>query len=132
MGASPAAVALWLRRPRHVRSDAVRSRLAEPAAPEGLSPTASDKVWGPSNCAKTLGRLYDQMADDLGIPLLREVSSHAWGATLDTEWCDRGVLPEVRAAHFGYSPETNLQYYTDRADVSRLVALVTGLDNNPS
>ena len=66
------------------------------------------------------------MADELGISLLREVSSHVWRATLNTEWRDRGVLPEVRAAYFGHSPETNLQYYTDHVDVSKLVALVTG------
>lgn len=117
-------------------ADRVRARLARVADdPDALvfpAPTAPDRVWDSANCTKTLRRLYDKMADDLGIPLLHEVSSHVWRATLNTEWRDRGVLPEVRAAYFGHSPETNLQYYTDHVDVSGLVALVTGAGGGAS
>ena len=117
-------------------AERVRARLARIADdPDALvfsAPTAPDKVWDSANCTKTLRRLYDQMADELGIPLLREVSSHVWRSTLNTEWRDRGVLPEVRAAYFGHSPETNLQYYTDHVDVSGLVALVTGTGGGAS
>lgn len=110
-------------------AERVRARLARISVdPEALvfpAPTAPDKVWDASNASKTIRRLYDKMAEDLEIPLLKEVSSHVWRTTLNTEWRDRGVLPEIRAAYFGHSTETNLQYYTDHVDVTGLAAMVS-------
>lgn len=107
-------------------ADRIRERLR--SLPEGddvlvfASPAKPDKVWDASNAQKAVRQLYDEMADALGIPLLREVSSHVWRATNNTIMRDKGVLPEVRAALFGHSEETNQAYYTAGLDVATVAA----------
>lgn len=64
--------------------------------------------------------------DDLGIPLLRDVSSRVWRATFNTERRDRGVLPELRAAYFGYYSETNERCCTAGVDLDALAEHVAG------
>lgn len=87
---------------------------------------SSDTPWDPRGAQKAVRALYDEMADALGIPLLREVSTHVWRATLNSEWSDLGVSAERRAAYFGHSPEVNRQSYTDLVDLSELEARVSG------
>jgi integrase len=87
---------------------------------------SSDTPWDPRGAQKAVRALYDEMADALGIPLLREVSTHVWRATLNSEWSDLGVSAERRAAYFGHTPEVNRQSYTDLVDLSELEARVSG------
>ena len=81
-------------------------------------------MWDSSNAQKAVRALYDELADDLGIPLLRNVASHVWRATLNSEWRDRGGPAEVRSAYFGHSVEVNRQYYTADIDLSVLAGMV--------
>lgn len=87
-------------------------------------PAAPGKMWDASNAQKAIRALYDELADTLDIPLLCEVSSHVWRATLNTEWRDKGVLPELRAAYFGHTTETNERYYTAGVNLASLAAQV--------
>lgn len=68
--------------------------------------------------------LYAEMADALDIPLLREVSSHVWRATLNTEWMGRGVPDALRAAFFGHSEDVNRSSYTDTSSTAQLVRML--------
>lgn len=107
-------------------ADRIRERLR--SLPEGDdvlvfgAPAKPDRVWDASNAQKAVRQLYDEMADALGIPLLREVSSHVWRAPNNTIMRDKGVLPEVRAALFGHSEETNQAYYTAGLDAAVVAA----------
>ena len=74
---------------------------------------AADSVWDGSNAQKAVRELYDELADELDIPLLRKVSSHVWRATLNTELMRKGMPAELRAAYFGHSAEMNRSAYTD-------------------
>lgn len=91
------------------------------------SPAAGDpgRRWDKSNCSKAVSALYEQMADECGIDLLRTARSHVWRSTLHTIARDRGVPIEVRAALFGHDPETARRYYTDTQDVSGVADLFT-------
>lgn len=114
-------------------AERLRARVARCAGdPDGYvfpAPAVPGREWDKANAQKSVRELYDLMADELEIPLLRDVSSHVWRATLNTEWRDRGIPKEIRAAYFGHSPETNERYYTDRVDISGLVGqLVSGDD----
>lgn len=82
------------------------------------APAKPDRVWDASNAQKAVRQLYDEMADALGIPLLREVSSHVWRAPNNTIMRDKGVLPEVRAALFGHSEETTTRPTTPPGSTS--------------
>lgn len=88
------------------------------------APAAPGAMWDSSNAQKAVRALYDELAGDLGIPLLRNVASHVWRATLNSEWRDRGVPAEVRSAYFGHSVEVNRQYYTADIDLSVLAGMV--------
>lgn len=105
--------------------DRVRERLAvTPKDPDTIvfcAPATPGRVWDMSNAEKAVRKLYHELADDLGIPLLNNVSSHVWRETLNSEWMQKGVPDAVRSAYFGHSSETNRQYYTDVTDISGLV-----------
>ena len=107
----------------------IRARLGSAgASPEAIvydSPAAPGNVWDSSNAQKAIRQLYDEMAEALEIPLLHQVSSHVWRATLNTEWMSRGAPAEIRAAYFGHSAEVNREYYTDLTDIAPLVALLS-------
>ncbi|MGN0077085.1 MAG: tyrosine-type recombinase/integrase [Parafannyhessea sp.] len=111
-------------------SEAVRRRLKDTVGPEPTSlvfgsPAAPQKPWDRSNAHKTLRKLYDMMADELSIPKLREVSTHSWRDTLNTEWMEQGVPVEIRHEFFGHSKEENVSTYTD---VTHTRALLDMLD----
>lgn len=81
------------------------------------SPSNAEKRWEPRNCRQAVADLYSELADELGIELLRTERSHVWRATLNTMFLDK--VPEaVRAAFFGHDAEMNRKSYTDLADVS--------------
>ena len=109
-------------------ADRIRERLAEvPQEPTALvygSPAFPDRVWDASNRQKAAKALYREMADVLDIPLLREVSTHVWRATLNTEWMLRGIPDALRAAYLGHTPEMNRRSYTDTSSTAQLVALL--------
>ena len=108
----------------------IRERLDKlpqsPLTPIFGKPTDPSAVWDRSNAQKAVRRVYDDTADALGIPMLRQVSSHVWRATLNSHWADLGVSAERRAAYFGHSPEMNKTRYTDLTDLSALDSLVGG------
>lgn len=98
------------------------------AAKSGLifpRPT-TDSMWDASGAQKASRELYDELARSLDLPLLKEVSTHVWRTTLNSEWADLGVSAERRAAYFGHSPEMNRQSYTDLVDLSELERQVRG------
>lgn len=68
--------------------------------------------------------LYRDVADALDIPLLREVSSHVWRATLNTEWMQRGVPDALRAAFLGHGEDVNRSSYTDTGNTEALVRML--------
>lgn len=80
----------------------------------------SGEPWDRANVQKAVRELYDELSEALDLPLLHEVSSHVWRATLNSEWADLGVSAERRAAYFGHSPEVNRTAYTDLVDLSEL------------
>lgn len=88
------------------------------------APAASGSVWDLNNAEHAIKKLYRELADELDIPLLREVSTHVWRATLNTEWMQRGIPEVIRSAYFGHSPEVNRNYYTDTTNVSALVGML--------
>lgn len=85
-------------------------------------PTVTDptKPWRQDNVYRALTSkradrrlgLYPEMADDLGIPKLREVATHVWRATLTTRWLARGMSREQVAALLGHSEEVSRESYT--------------------
>lgn len=85
------------------------------------APACPDKLWDRNNAQKAVRRLYDELADTLGIPMLREVSSHVWRATINTEWMNMGIPAEIRAEHFGHDEKENVKSYTDLSDQSALI-----------
>lgn len=86
------------------------------------APAAPDSRWDQSNAQKAVKRLLGEVAEECSIPLLTEVSSHVWRATLNTRAMNAGVPAEVRAAYFGHDAEINRTAYTDTTDTSGLVA----------
>ena len=109
-------------------AERVRKRLEEAGkAPDALlfpAPAAPGKEWDLNNAEHAIKKLYHELADALDIPLLNEVSTHVWRATLNTEWLNKGVPEIQRAAYFGHSPEVNRSYYTDLTDISSLVEML--------
>lgn len=80
----------------------------------------SGTMWDASGANKACRKFYDELSDTLEIPLLKEVLTHVWRTTLNSEWSDYGVSDERRSAYFGHSPEMNRQRYTDLVDLSVL------------
>lgn len=111
-------------------ADRIRERLARApqsaTAPVFGAPAFPDRVWDPSNRQKAVKALYREMADALDIPLLREVSSHVWRATLNTEWMQRGIPDAMRAKHLGHGVDVNRSSYTDTSDTEALVRMLRG------
>lgn len=109
-------------------ADRVRARLASmpqtASAPVFGSPAYPERAWDPSNRQKAVKALYREMADALDIPLLREVSSHVWRATLNTEWMERGIPDALRAAFFGHGEDVNRSSYTDTSGTAQLVRML--------
>lgn len=109
-------------------ADRVRERLTRApqsdTAPVFGAPAFPDRVWDPSNRQKALKALYRDVADALDIPLLREVSSHVWRATLNTEWMQRGVPDALRAAFLGHGEDVNRSSYTDTGNTEALVRML--------
>lgn len=84
------------------------------------SPATDDpwREWDKSNCSKAVRALYEEMAAECGLELLRTARSHVWRPTLHTIARNKGIPIEMRAALFGHDPETARRYYTDTQDVS--------------
>lgn len=78
-----------------------------------LFPSGNGTQWDRSNAQKALRRLYNELADELGIPLLREVSTHVWRATLNTIYAGEGMSDALRAKFFGHTEDANARYYMD-------------------
>lgn len=98
-----------------------RSRSASKTSSGLIFPRPStDTMWCRRSAQKGLRSLYDKLADELGIPVLREVSTHVWRRTLNSEWADLGVSDARRAAYFGHSEEMNRSAYTDFLDLDEL------------
>ena len=84
------------------------------------APAKPSSVWEASNAQKAVKRLYSELSEECDAPLLSEVSSHVWRATLNTLYL--GVIPDViRAAYFGHDEEINRSAYTDVTDTSPLL-----------
>lgn len=78
-----------------------------------LFPSGNGTQWDRSNAQKALRRLYDELADELDVPLLRELSTHVWRATLNTIYAGEGMSDALRAKFFGHTEDANARYYMD-------------------
>lgn len=89
------------------------------------APTDPSRPWDGSNAQKAVKSLLRECAEACSVPLLEEVSSHVWRATLNTRAMAQGVPTEVRAAYFGHGAEVNRDSYTDTTDTSALVGALS-------
>ena len=85
------------------------------------APAVPDSPWDQSNAQKAVKKLLGEVSEACSIPLLSEVSSHVWRATLNTRAMNAGVPAEIRAAYFGHTAKINELAYTDVRDTSTLV-----------
>lgn len=85
------------------------------------APAVPDSAWDQANAQKAVKKLLGEVARECSIPVLTEVSSHVWRATLNTRAMNAGVPAEIRAAYFGHDAEVNRTAYTDVRDTSGLV-----------
>lgn len=104
-------------------AERIRERLKAAGGRELVfpAPAVPDSKWDQSNAQKAVKKLLREVSEACSIPLLAEVSSHVWRATLNTRAMNAGVPAEVRAAYFGHDAEINKSSYTDTTDTSGLV-----------
>lgn len=104
-------------------AERIRERLKAAGGRDLLfpAPAVPDSKWDQSNAQKAVKKLLREVSEACVIPLLAEVSSHVWRATLNTRAMNAGVPAEVRAAYFGHDAEINKTAYTDVRDTSGLV-----------
>lgn len=104
-------------------ADRLRERLKVAGRRELVfpAPAVPESRWDQSNAQKAVKKLLGEVGRECSIPLLAEVSSHVWRATLNTRAMNAGVPAEVRAAYFGHDAEINRTAYTDVRDTSGLV-----------
>lgn len=89
------------------------------------SPLSPNKIWDASNVRKLVRTLYNEIAEECDVPLLKTARTHVWRPTLNTIAMNRGVPPEIRAAYFGHAIEINKSAYTDTRDVTPLLNAFT-------
>ena len=82
------------------------------------APADGKKVWQPRARDKATSALYVEMADALGIALLRQsFRGHGWRTTLNSLTADT-VPVEVRAALLGHTEAVNRAHYLDLTDLT--------------
>lgn len=82
------------------------------------APADGSKVWEPRARDKAVAALYVEMADVLGIDLLRrDFRGHGWRTTLNSLTAD-SVPVEVRAALLGHTEAVNRAHYLDLSDLT--------------
>lgn len=86
--------------------------IGSPAKPEGR--------WDQRQRSEHTAKLYDQMAEALGIPELHVERTHVWRATINSITAGDGVPEVVRTAHLGHTATVNRSRYTDVRDMSPL------------
>ena len=65
--------------------------------------------------------IYRELADKCDAPLLAQVGSHVWRATLN-DLAKGSVDQATRSAFFGHTEKINERYYTDGVDVTGLIS----------
>lgn len=108
-------------------AERVRARcegLTDASAPVFGAPAAPASVWDSANAQKALKALYRELADACDVPLLSEVSTHVWRASLNTLWMQAGIPVELRAAYLGHGEDVNRASYTDTGQTDRLIAML--------
>lgn len=88
----------------------------DPSMPLFGAARDASKLIQPRCVATNTRKLYDLLSDTLDIPLLHEVSTHVWRASLNTEWQARGMPPAMCSALFGHTASVNSSYYTAAFD----------------
>ncbi|WP_301485119.1 tyrosine-type recombinase/integrase [Intrasporangium sp.] len=82
------------------------------------APADGGKIWEPRARDKATSALYVEMADTLGIELLRRsFRGHGWRTTLNSLTAD-SVPVEVRAALLGHTEQVNRAHYLDLTDLT--------------
>ena len=82
------------------------------------------REWNRENAQAAMRKLYDEMADACDVPLLHQVSTHVWRATLNTMWMEAKVPAEIRAAWFGHTEAVNVTAYMDVSDVAGVAKVI--------
>ncbi|MCV7492323.1 site-specific integrase [Micrococcus luteus] len=115
-----------------VLAGAVADRLRERRDAAGgaghviAAPAGGGGAWDRANASKAVAALYQELAEQLGIELLRTARTHVWRVTLNSLLL--GMVPEVqRAAYFGHDAAVNRSAYTDVTDTSEMVAAARAL-----
>lgn len=70
--------------------------------------------------------IFDEAADELGIPMLHDVATHVWRVTLSSVLRARGVSESVCSELFGHSEEVHKTYYTDLKDIEAMDTIIWG------
>lgn len=92
------------------------------------APADGGKRWEPRARDKAVAALYVEMADALGIELLRrDFRGHGWRTTLNSLTA-ASVPVEVRAALLGHTEQVNRQHYLDLSD---LTAVARAMQRGP-
>lgn len=89
------------------------------------APSDAMKRWGKTGnggAAQQVAALYQQMAEELDVPLMEHARTHLWRTTLGSRLAEAGVDREDYAATLGHDEETNEKHYTEGVPTSRLAA----------
>ncbi|WP_187369520.1 site-specific integrase [Olegusella massiliensis] len=82
------------------------------------------REWNRENAQAAMRKLYDEMADACDVPLLHDVSTHVWRATLNVMWMEAKVPAEIRAAWFGHTEAINVKAYMDVSDIASMANVI--------
>lgn len=85
-------------------------------------PTDPQKRWpssGNGGAGPELRKLYDELADQLNIPFLKNkgVLTHMWRTTLTSRYLEAGIARKSVAAMIGHDEVTSEKHYTDGVDL---------------
>lgn len=104
-------------------ADYLRTHRGEPEEYVVGSPLTTAKPWDSTNADDKIPELYKQVAKATGVPILRDLRSHSWRATLHGVYADQ-IDPATRAAIFGHTEQVAEIYYNDRNNVESLMRQV--------
>lgn len=89
------------------------------------APADGSKQWDARARDKAVAAIYVEMADALGIELLRhDMRSHGWRHSLNTITAD-SVPVEIRSALLGHDERTNRDHYLDDSDLTAVARAVS-------
>lgn len=89
-------------------------------------PTDPAKAWDPRNRDRKLARLYQELAEKLGIDMFEHERGHSWRTTNNTLLYDE-LSEATRTRLFGHTAAVNRQRYTAVTSTEAIVQKAAGL-----